>query len=140
MSREFGRAERVADYLKRELSLLIQNEVRDPRVQMANVNEVEVTRDLSLARVFVTFVGETDETTAKDRVAVLNKAAGFLRSRIAQDSMMRSTPKLRFEYDASVQRGSDISALIDRALEEDRQHHDRQGDSPEGAPQSDEES
>jgi ribosome-binding factor A len=77
MAREFGRKERVADYLRQELARFIQNEVRDPRIGMVSVNEVEVSRDLAYAKVFVTFM---DKDSAQDasEAQVLNKAAGFL--------------------------------------------------------------
>ncbi|WP_250458884.1 30S ribosome-binding factor RbfA [Microbulbifer litoralis] len=124
MAREFHRADRVADAMRRELSQLIQREVRDPRVGMVNVNDVEVSRDLSVAKVFVTLVGEDDPAAIKASMDALNKAAGFLRSQLARAIQMRTIPRLQFRYDETSVRGQQLSALIDRAVKEDRQHRD----------------
>jgi len=120
MAREVGRTQRVADFLRRELAQLIQLEMRDPRVGMVMVNDVEVSRDLAHAKVFVTVMGKDDEQQASDSLAVLNDAAGFLRSKVARGSTMRTTPKLHFVYDDSVSRGRHLSSLIDRAVARDR--------------------
>jgi ribosome-binding factor A len=129
MAREFGRTERVADYLRRELAQVIQMEVRDPRLGMVSVNEVEVSRDLAYATVFVTFMESDSEQAAADRLRVLNQAAGFLRTRLARDARMRTVPRLRFVYDSGVVRGRKLSDLIDNALEADRRQHTDAGES-----------
>lgn len=123
MSQEYSRTQRIGDYLKRELALLLQQELRDPRVGMVNVNDVEVSRDLAHAKVFVTFVGERGDDACAQALQVLNKAGGFLRSRIAASNHMRTTPKLFFVLDVSVQRGAHLSSLIDQAVAADRQLH-----------------
>lgn len=106
--------------MKRELAQLIQNEIRDPRVGMTNVNDVEVSRDLSHAKVYVTFVGEDDAKKIEDGVQVLNRAAGFLRSQLAASIQMRAMPRLSFRYDETSVRGQQLSALIDKAVAADR--------------------
>lgn len=123
MAREFGRTQRVADYLRQELARLLQREVRDPRIGMVSVNEVEVSRDLAYATVFVTFMGRDSAAEAAGPLEVLNHAAGFLRSQIAHDARMRTVPRLRFVYDAGVVRGRQISDLIERAIADDRERH-----------------
>lgn len=123
MAQQFSRIQRVGDYLKRELSLLIQQEVRDPRIGMVNVNEVQVSRDLAHAKIFVTFVGVSGEHERDVALDALNKASGFLRSVIAATNHMRTTPKLHFVFDTSVSRGAELSALIDRALAADVAQH-----------------
>lgn len=123
MAREFGRTERVADYLRQELARLLQTELRDPRIGMVSVNEVEVSRDLAHAKVFVTFMERDSEQDAREQLEVLNGAAGFLRTQVSRDARMRTVPKLRFVYDASVMRGRKLSDLIDRALAEDARQH-----------------
>ena len=127
MAREFGRTERVADYLRQELARLLQTAMRDPRIGMVSVNEVEVSRDLAHAKVFVTFMERDSEQEAKDLLAVLNGAAGFLRSEISRDARMRTVPRLHFVYDASVVRGRRLSDLIDRAVSEDDRRHGAEG-------------
>ena len=122
MAQDYSRTQRVGDYLRRELALLIQQEVRDPRVGMVNINDVEVSRDLGHAKVFVTFVGERDEQQRAEALAALNKAGGFLRSLVAATNHMRTTPRLAFVFDASVARGAELSALIDQAVAADAVH------------------
>jgi ribosome-binding factor A len=116
MAKEFGRSQRVGDFLKRELASLIQFEIRDPRVGMVSVTDVEVSRDMSHAKVFVTVLGkETEEETAES-MEVLNQAAGFLRTQVAKSNNARTTPKLRFYFDSCVGRGLLLSQLIDDAV------------------------
>ncbi|WP_323845278.1 30S ribosome-binding factor RbfA [Microbulbifer magnicolonia] len=123
MAREFYRADRVADAMRRELAQLIQKEVRDPRLGMVNVNDVEVSRDLTVAKVYVTFVGEDDRAVINTSMEVLNKAAGFLRTQLARAIQIRTIPRLQFRYDETSVRGQELSALIDKAVKADREHH-----------------
>jgi ribosome-binding factor A len=131
MAREFFRADRVADAMRRELALLIQQEVRDPRLGMVNVNDVEVSRDLTTAKVFVTFVGDDDSSNIAASMEVLNKASGFLRSQLAKSIQMRSIPRLYFRYDETSVRGQQLSALIDKAVKADKSHNPDEDDSKE---------
>lgn len=120
MPKEFSRTERVADHLMRELAQLIQQELRDPRIGMVSVNEVEVSRDIANAKVYVTFM-DTDAGDDVDiRVQVMNRAAGFLRSQVARQSSMRTVPRLRFVFDNTQRRGRYLSTLIDEAVATDR--------------------
>ncbi|MBT5331615.1 MAG: 30S ribosome-binding factor RbfA [Porticoccaceae bacterium] len=117
---DFSRAERVGDTIQRQLANLIQQEIRDPRVGMVNVNAVRVSSDLSNARVFVTFVDRSDQAQIKQSIEALNNAAGFLRTQLHRQMTLRVVPKLRFEYDESVRRAAQMTDLIDSALEADR--------------------
>jgi ribosome-binding factor A len=119
MAREFKRSDRVADAVQRLLAQMIPAEIRDPRVGMVNINDVEVARDLSIAKIYVTVVGAEQEG-CEQAVAILNKAAGFLRSLISKELTMRSTPKLQFYYDVTAHRGGVLSGLIDKAVAADR--------------------
>lgn len=131
MAREFSRTQRVADFLRKELAGLIQFELRDPRIGMISITDVEVSRDLAYAKVFVTALGKDSEEEAAGAVEALNHAAGFLRSQIAKVMQARTTPKLRFVFDASVGRGAHMSELIDQARASDRrlnpEHDDESG-------------
>ena len=131
MAREYSRRERVGDYLQRELATLIQRELRDPRLGMVSITAVEVSRDLSHARVFFTLLGCDSDEDAKPSTDVLNRAAGFLRSSLARDASMRTVPRLRFHFDNSVGRGRDLEALISAATEADaRREDDPASDTP----------
>ena len=120
MPREYNRTERVADYLRRELASLIQFEMRDPRVAMVSITDVEVSKDLGHARVFYTVMGKDTAEEAEPVTEALNRAAGFLRSQLSRDSTMRTVPALRFEFDASVGRGRYLEDLIERAVASDQ--------------------
>lgn len=123
MPREFSRTDRVADAVQRELAQIIRDEIRDPRVGMVSVNAVQVTRDMSNAKVFVTFVDNPKEVAPDVRVAILNKAAGFLRAAVGQQIRMRSVPQLRFSFDETIYRALEISDLIDKAVKSDTDKH-----------------
>ena len=120
MPREFKRSDRVADAVQRELADLIRSEIRDPRLAMINVTGVDVTRDLAEAKVFVNFIEQLDDKEHDERTAVLNKAAGFIRSKLMRRMRLRATPKLTFFYDATGERGRKLSALIDYAVAQDQ--------------------
>lgn len=121
MAKEYARTQRVADHLQRELAVLIQREVRDPRIGMVSITGVDFSRDLGHARVYYTVLGSDSGEEASDATAALNKAAGFLRSLLSRDSSMRSVPQLRFLFDASVGRGRDMEALLQKAADADRE-------------------
>jgi len=108
-----GRPQKVADLIQRELSELIRLEVRDPRVGMLTITSVDVSPDLSHAKVFVTLL---EKAKVKDTLQGLQRAAGFLRSQLAHRMKLYTTPELRFVYDESVERGDHLSRLIDKAL------------------------
>ena len=115
-SKDYPRSRRVAELLQRELAQLIRDGVTDPGLGMVTVAGVEVARDLSHARVYVTAM---QEQHADEIVAALNDAGGFLRHQLAQRLSLRATPKLSFMFDHSVERGFRIDALIDSAIAAD---------------------
>ena len=108
-----GRPRKVADLIQRELSGLIRLEVRDPRVGMVTITSVDVSPDLSHAKVFFTIL---DSQQIKDTTQGLQRAASFLRSQLAKRMSMYTTPELRFVYDESVERGDHLSRLIDSVI------------------------
>lgn len=140
MSVMSARAQRVADQIQREIAVLIQTEVNDPRIGMVSVTAVEVSRDLSYAKIYVTVLnslsdggavnsstlsapGQLDKLEIDENLKALNNATGFLRSLLAKRLILRSVPKLRFYYDGSVERGRHLSELIDQAIAADRDLH-----------------
>lgn len=108
-----GRPQKVADLIQRELSDLLRREVRDPRVGMVTLTSVDVAPDLSHAKVFFTLL---DKGKQADTVKALQRAAGFLRSKLSHRMNMYTTPELRFVYDESVERGDRLSRLIDSVV------------------------
>ena len=126
MPREFQRSDRVADAIQRSLAQAIPREVRDPRVGMVNINSVDVPRDLSQAKVYVTFVGASGDAESEAAVKVLNNAASYLRNFIARDIRMRTIPRIEFHYDRVAVQGQALSNLIDRAIAADAKDADRE--------------
>ena len=122
MAREFSRASRIADQIQRDLSEVIRLELKDPRVGLVTITSVDLTRDLSHAKVYVTALGESD--AAEQAVGALQHAAGFLRSQLARTLKVRVLPQLQFVYDASVERGIRLSQLIDQAVADSERHVD----------------
>ncbi|MEH6493358.1 30S ribosome-binding factor RbfA [Halopseudomonas sp.] len=122
MAKEYSRTQRVADQMQRELALLIQREVRDPRLGMVTVTAVEVSRDLSHAKVFVTLMNKDSAEDIALNLEILKDSAGYLRMLLGRSMKLRSVPSLHFHYDESVRRGAHLSSLIERAVAEDSQH------------------
>ena len=120
MANEYNRTDRVADHLRRELATLIQRGMRDPRLGMVSVTDVEVSRDLAHARVFYTSMDADSTEEATEITEALNRAAGYMRSQLSRDSRLRMVPKLRFFYDSSVGRGRHLEELIEKAVTADR--------------------
>lgn len=120
MPRDFKRSDRVAGQMRRDLARLIQTEIKDPEVGFVSLSDVEVTRDLSHAKVFITVF---DPEKAEDSLKALRRAAAFLRRRLGQELRLRHVPELHFVHDDSVEQGSRIDELIAKAL-----HADKDGD------------
>ncbi len=120
MPKDFPRARRVADQIQRELPELIRQEVKDPRVGMLTITEVEVNRDMEFAKVYFTTLGGEAEHAAC--LAGLQRASGFLRSLLSHRMQLRVVPKLTFVYDHSVERGIALTQLIESAVAEDARH------------------
>ena len=138
MAKEFTRTQRLGDFMRQELAKLIQFEVRDPRVGMVSITDVQIAKDLSHAKVYVTVLGKDTVEDAAESIAALNHASGFLRSSLAKFNYARTTPKLRFVFDESIGRGARMSKLIDEALSADSHpvidgEHDKAPDNEGGA-------
>ena len=105
-----NRAFRVADQIQRDLAELIR-ELKDPRIGMATINAIEVTPDYVHAKVFFSvLVGDPAETQE-----ALNEAAGFLRNGLFKRLQIHTVPTLHFQFDRTIERAAEMSALINRA-------------------------
>jgi ribosome-binding factor A len=121
MPREFPRARRIEEQLKRLLSELVRREVKDPRVGLITITAVSVTRDLTHAKVYFTpFAGIGDPEVALE---ALQHAAGYLRIQVRNQMRLRTAPELVFQLDDSLERGARLSTLIHDAVESDRSRH-----------------
>ena len=111
--RGFARADRVAEQMRRDLAQLLSQEVKDPRVGMISITAVELTPDYAHAKVFFTSLQPAGQRP--EILRGLHAAAGFLRREIGRRIRIHTTPELHFHYDESVERGAELSQLIDQA-------------------------
>lgn len=132
MPSDYPRSHRVADYIQRELSGLIRNELKDPRLSpMLTIATVEVSRDLSVAKIYFSVF---DANEREPTQLALDSASGFLRKQLARRMKIRSVPQLRFYYDDSAERGAHMSALIANAVASNTTKDDAAPDDDEPAP------
>ena len=117
MPKDYPRSERLASQIQRELAQLLRTGLKDPRLGAPSILEVEVSKDLSQARVFFSVM---DPETAADCLEALNRASGYLQREIGKSIKARITPKLSFVYDDTDIRGRQMSDLIDSAIASDR--------------------
>ena len=107
------RPEKVAQLMRREIAEILQQRLRDPRVSaMVSVTDVEVTHDLSFARVFVTIMGSPTER--ESTLQALGHAAGFVRHELGPRLGLREVPEVRFVPDESLERGARVEELLKR--------------------------
>ncbi|HTY02254.1 MAG TPA: 30S ribosome-binding factor RbfA [Rhodocyclaceae bacterium] len=127
MAKEFSRSNRVSEQIHRELSELIRLEIKDPRVgpkmSLVTVTGVEVTPDYAHAKVFYTTLASEQERAEIERG--LKHSAGFLRRELGRRIRIHHIPELHFVYDASVERGSRLTSLIDEAIKADSSRNGR---------------
>ena len=118
MSLEFNseRGLRVGAFLREALSRILLRDTNDPRFGLMTVTDVRVSRDLSVADVYVSSLSAGTDADRDELVETLRRAAGFMRSQVAQRQGLRRTPRLRFHYDNLLESGPRIEALIDEAV------------------------
>ena len=116
MAREYERAQRVAPQLQRELSDLIRHELKDPRLGWVTVDDVEVSRDLSVAKIYVSTL---DMEQIDATLEILQGAAPFLRRELGKRLHLRQIPELRFFKDTAIERGMRITQLLDQLARKD---------------------
>lgn len=104
------RVGRVAEQIKKELSIIVQSELKDPRIGFVTVTGVEVTNDFSQATAFVSVMGDDEKKQAS--LQALQQANGFIRSELGRKIRLRHTPELIFKIDQSVEYGSHIESIL----------------------------
>lgn len=132
-SKTLGRGLRVADQIQRDLSAIISSELKDPRVGMVTLTEVQVTPDYAHAKVYFTTLRDSPEQI-KVTLECLNNAAGFLRMHLGKCLHIHTLPQLHFLHDMSTMHGMAMSKLIDEAIATnvDRTESDRDGNPESG--------
>ena len=113
-NRSFSRKDRVSEQIRREIAELVRSEVKDPRVGMVSITDVEVTPDYAHAKVFFSTLAGSETVDAV--LEGLQKASGFLRRELGKRIRIHTTPQLHFVFDQSLERGADLSKLIQKAV------------------------
>lgn len=125
------RGVRVADQIQKDLSELIAFELKDPRVGMITLSEVQLTPDYAHAKIFFTTLKD-DKESIKNTLAGLTAAAGYLRNQLGKRLHIHTLPQLHFVHDTSTMRGMEMSALIDKANATRAADYDEGGEGGEG--------
>lgn len=111
MPKEFGRSQRVASQMQKELATILLREVNDPRLGFITVNEVVLSKDLASAKIYVTVLN-ADDAGKKANVDVLNEVSPFIRHALAKRMRLRHISELHFYYDHSFDTGQRVSELL----------------------------
>lgn len=112
MAREFGRSQRVASQMQKELAAILQRDVDDPRLGFVTINEVELSKDLAVAKIYVTVLNASDEAAKQANVKVLNEISPFIRHELARRMRLRHISELHFYYDHSFDTGMRVAELL----------------------------
>ena len=107
------RAEKIGDELKKEISLIINKETKDPRLQNINITTVKVSDDIGIATVFYTVIGESiikDQSEINPKV--LKKFSGMIRSKLSKTMQIRRVPVINFRFDESIEYSDNIESLL----------------------------
>ncbi|MFI0489539.1 MAG: 30S ribosome-binding factor RbfA [Yersinia sp. (in: enterobacteria)] len=123
MAKEFSRSQRVSQEMQKEIALILQREIKDPRVGMATVSGIELSRDLAYAKVFVTFLNvltdNAEPDTVKNGIKALQDASGYIRTLLGKAMRLRIVPELTFAYDNSLIEGMRMSNLVTNVIKSD---------------------
>lgn len=111
------RPERLAEAIKKEVSSLLREELKDPRIGFVSITSVEVSKDLRYANIFASVFGGPAEQKAT--IGALQKAQGFVRGELAKRIRLRYTPEITFKLDHSISRGSRLIELMNEVREKD---------------------
>ncbi|MFZ1875310.1 MAG: 30S ribosome-binding factor RbfA [Chania sp.] len=135
MAKEFSRGQRVAQEMQKEIATILQREVKDPRIGMATVSGVEVSRDLAYAKVYVTFLNvlteNHDPNLVTNGIKALEDASGYIRTLLGKAMRLRVVPELTFAYDNSLVEGMRMSNLVTNVVKSDAERRSASGDDEE---------
>ncbi|MFB6421660.1 MAG: 30S ribosome-binding factor RbfA [Candidatus Malihini olakiniferum] len=119
MAKEFSRAQRVSQEMRKEIAIILHREMKDPRIGMATVSSIDVSRDLAHAKVFITFLNKKQTDQVKIGIKTLQAASGFIRILLGKAMRLRVVPELTFTYDNSLVEGMRIANLVTKVLRRD---------------------
>lgn len=110
MPKEYSRIQRIAELIQHEIAEILQRVIEDPHLKDLTIARVEVTRDLALAKIYVAILDEKQDV--QDKLRRLNKAANFLRYRLANSIELRVTPQLKFIYDPTLRDSTRLLSIL----------------------------
>lgn len=113
------RLDKLSEEIRREVSSILTEEVKDPRLSLVSVTRIEVSNDLGSARILVSVLG--DEKKQEQAMQALEKARGFVRTEISNRIRLRHSPEISFKLDKTIEHGMRISSILDEL-------NDRSGD------------
>ena len=117
----FSRADRVGGLIQKVLSNILNKNIRDPRLKMATITSVKVSRDLKQARIYFTASGGIQKKG--DTIEGFNSAHGFIKRTLAHELELKYMPHLKFFYDESIEYGAHIDELIESTKSENGSNH-----------------
>lgn len=136
MNKEYARFDRLAQQMQQEMALILQRDIKDPRLHtMITVSDVNVSKDLSHAKIYVTFLGLDADKVALN-LQILNDASGFIRSLIAKRIQARIVPTVRFYFDKSLDEGIRMANLVETVRRSDEQKRKAAGQELDATPSS----
>tara|TARA_B100000965_G_C19249386_1_gene608045 strand:- start:198 stop:545 length:348 start_codon:yes stop_codon:yes gene_type:complete len=108
-----NRSDKIGDLLKKEISLVFINEIKDPRLKNINITSVKVSDDIGIATVFYTVIGRSiHKHESKIDNKILTKLSGMIRSNLAKKIKIRRIPKINFKFDESIEYSENIEKLL----------------------------
>lgn len=119
MAKSFNRSDRVGHELQKEIALILQREIKDARLGMVTVSDVSLSKDLSYAKVYVTFLNDDDPEVVTQGMKILNDATGYIRTLVGKAMRLRIVPELKFFYDESLVKGMALSSLVSNVVTQD---------------------
>ncbi len=121
---QYSRALRVQDLLKKEISQIILEMLKDPQIGFVTITGVEVTADLKSAKVFYSVLGTLQQR--QDTASALSRARGFIQAEINRRVRMKRVPQISFEFDGSLEYGDRIEKIIEELHQEEKKRNEEE--------------
>lgn len=106
------RKNRISKEIQRKIAIIVHQKINDPRLGMSTISGVELSRDFSHAKIFVTFLNKNTQKKINTNIFILNNSAQFIRKMLNNSIKLRNIPKLTFVYDSSLMQGERIDKLV----------------------------
>ena len=115
--KQFHRFQRISQELQKKIAIIIQFKIKDPRLKiMITISSVEVSKDLSYAKIFITIIDDKNLEIRKNILKILKEASGYIRIQLSKTMRLRIVPKIFFFYDKSLTEGLRITNLVNKAI------------------------